>query len=667
MAVATAVADRSRDRISLSVLWGHAVAAIAVTLLFGKHPLWQALVGGAVLSGSATLAYPFLAGSRRYRFVVAALLMLYAALLIHLSGGLIEMHFQIFVALAFLIIYYDWLPIVLAAGLIAVHHVLFNLFWPYSVYKDGPSWTITFVHAFFVVLQTAAGILIAQRVRTSALALAHAAQRLATEQVPALAQALRRIAAGDLTQSLRLATEDVTVNWRDEIGQMVESFNAVQHQLGNAATELDAMVGQLRTMVSDIRAAANGLSSATVEMNRATAGSIDAMRDVNASVVEVGQGAAEVAQASASARTSMEQLQQVVQAVAAGASAQARSLERINSAANELVTQVQQVLADTAAVEEATIHTRRSADSGAEAVRQTIDAMLEIRNVVLSAAERVAELGRLGQQISSVVETIDNLAEQTNLLALNAAIEAARAGEHGRGFAVVADEVRKLAERSRRETQDIANLIEQVRQATEQAVAAMRTGADRVTSGADRADQAGRALQAILEAVEQTTQKVDAITNAARQMAAASDRVVAALREISSVIEQNATAAEEMAAQAGQVTDAVKAIDRIVGAQQRSVERVHQQVDGATQMIEDVGAQSGIVERYAARLRELIANFRIGDEARTDGVPSETFAPVPSNGSAPTANGRAVARLSPERRSGDLVVPRSPLNGHGHD
>jgi len=658
-----AATDRSRDRISLWILWGHAVAALAVVLLFGKHPLWQALVGGALLSGVATVTYPFFAGTRRYRLVVAALLMLYAALLIHLSGGLIEMHFQIFVALAFLIIYYDWLPIVLAAGLIAVHHVLFNAFWPYSVYKDGPSWTITFVHAFFVVLQTAAGVLIAQRIRTSALALAQAARRLATEQVPAFAQALRRVATGDLTQSVRFVSDDVSVNWRDEIGQMVESFNAVQHQLGNAATELDTMVSQLRSMVADIRAAASGLSTATVEMNRSTAGSVEAMRDVNASVIEVGQGAGEVAHAAASARTSMEQLQQVVQSVAAGASAQARSLERINAAANELATHVHQVLSDTAAVEVATLNTRRSADSGAAAVRQTIDAMLEIRNVVLSAAERVAELGRLGQQISSVVETIDNLAEQTNLLALNAAIEAARAGEHGRGFAVVADEVRKLAERSRRETQDIAQLIEQVRHATEQAVAAMRTGADRVTSGADRADQAGRALQTILEAVEQTSQKVDAITTAARQMATASDRVIAALREISSVIEQNATAAEEMAAQAMQVTDAVKAIDRIVGDQQRNVERVHQQVDTATQMIEDVGTQSSIVERYAARLRELIANFRIGDEERT--VVEHSEAAV--TGTASTTNGRSTLLPPIQRPRLEQLVGRVQQNGHGHD
>ena len=227
MAMEIGAADRSRDRISLWILWGHAVATLAVTLLFGKHPLWQALVGAAVLSGIATATYPLFAGTRTYRLITAGLLMLYAALLIHLSGGLIEMHFQIFVALAYLIIYYDWLPILLAAGLIAVHHVLFNAFFPYSVYKDGPSWTITFIHAFFVVLQTAVGVLIAQRIRSTALALSRAAHQLASEHVPALAEALRRIASGDLTNSVSFAAQDIRVSWKDEIGQMVESFNTV--------------------------------------------------------------------------------------------------------------------------------------------------------------------------------------------------------------------------------------------------------------------------------------------------------------------------------------------------------------------------------------------------------------------------------------------------------
>src|SRR5205823_2290393 len=123
---------------------------------------------------------------------------------------------------------------------------------------------------------------------------------------------------------------------------------------------------------------------------------------------------------------------------------------------------------------------RETAERGALAVREAVARMSEIEQAVGQASARVSGLGKLGQRIGMVVETINDIAEQTNLLALNAAIEAARAGEHGRGFAVVADEVRKLAERSQRETRAITELISQVQGGTTDAVKAIEAGSAKV-------------------------------------------------------------------------------------------------------------------------------------------------------------------------------------------
>jgi methyl-accepting chemotaxis protein len=259
--------------------------------------------------------------------------------------------------------------------------------------------------------------------------------------------------------------------------------------------------------------------------------------------------------------------------------------------------------------------TRASAEHGATAVRETMAGMAEIRTVVATAADRVGALGSLGEKIGAVVETIADIAEQTNLLALNAAIEAARAGEHGRGFAVVADEVRKLAERSSRETKQIADLIHQVQSGTREAVGAMQSGADKVEQGAAKADQAGRALEEILRAVEATAHQVTEIAQASQEMAAGARSVTDAMSSISAVVEENTAATQEMAAHSSQVSNAIHGIAAVAREQSAATEEVSASAEQMSAQVEEMSAQAQELAATADQLRELVARFKLDHHA----------------------------------------------------
>jgi twitching motility protein PilJ len=222
----------------------------------------------------------------------------------------------------------------------------------------------------------------------------------------------------------------------------------------------------------------------------------------------------------------------------AGATQQDQEITNTSSAVEELTVSMKQVSNNAEASAEAARRALDAAEQGNRAVRDTLEGMQRIRASVQATAKKIKSLGDRSLEISEIINVINDITEQTNLLALNAAIEAARAGEAGRGFAVVADEVRKLAEHSRSATKDIAALIKAIQAETNEAVVVMEDGTKEVEGGAQLADQAGRALDAISSVVRQSAELVQEISLASKQQVRGTEGVAHAMQIISGITRQ---------------------------------------------------------------------------------------------------------------------------------
>jgi methyl-accepting chemotaxis protein len=210
-------------------------------------------------------------------------------------------------------------------------------------------------------------------------------------------------------------------------------------------------------------------------------------------------------------------------------------------------------------------HANTAALEGAEVVKENIAVMGVISDRVKSAAHTVDSLGGRSEQIGEIIGTIEDIADQTNLLALNAAIEAARAGEQGRGFAVVADEVRALAERTTKATREIGQMIKSIQSETRVAVSAMDEGVNEVEKGTSEADKSGQALTAILEQISAVTQQANQIATAAEEQTATISEISRNMQRITEVVQHSAHGAQETDLAACQLTALAEELHRNVG------------------------------------------------------------------------------------------------------
>jgi methyl-accepting chemotaxis protein len=476
----------------------------------------------------------------------------------------------------------------------------------------------------FLALAFALGVAVALFLARSVVKSVTEVQRvfasLTENDTTALARALDAMANNDLTVSVTPVTTPVARFGKDEVGQMAAATNKLLENVKSCVASYEQARARLTDLLGQVQTSAESLTASSGQLGNASGQTGTAVQHVTRAVQNVAAGARDNSRNAQETNAAVGQLSRAIDGIARGANEQARQVQAASATATQMAAGVEQVAHSAQSVAAAGQQTKAAAEHGSKAVAETVAGMTEIQQVVTQAAGKVQELGKLGDRIGAVVETIDDIAEQTNLLALNAAIEAARAGEHGKGFAVVADEVRKLAERSSRETKQIAELIRQVQEGTREAVAAMQTGASKVEGGSVRANQAGRALEEILAAVDSTVRQVTEIAAAAQEMAASARGMTDGMQSISAVVEENTVATAEMAAQATQVTGVIEGIAQVAEQQSAATGEVSASAEQMSAQVEELSAQAQEVAATAEQLQALVARFTLEAAAAAEGA-----------------------------------------------
>ena len=414
--------------------------------------------------------------------------------------------------------------------------------------------------------------------------LAWFASMLIVRPILALVSSARQIAKGDLTQRADVGTSD-------EIGSLAEAFNAMAADLERTVRNLMQSQAKLKSVVETVDSRSQ-LVIARVDEQRAvideTYLSID---QLNSGVRKITDNVEALSASSEETSSSMLEMVASMEEVSRHTDTLFTSVEDTASATHQMVSSISEVdqnvvylttfVTDTsssmvemsASIAEVEVNAARSydlalavadaAESGMKAVRETIDGMEEIRKSVVEANSVVSRLGDRSVAIGKILNVIEDVAEQTNLLALNAAILAAQAGEYGKGFSVVAAEIRDLSERTASSTRDIANLIRGVQEEVDNALKATSAGSSLVENGVALSHEAGKALNNILDSASKASSMGKEIANATREQAIGSETVTRAVERLQSMVGQINAATRQQAQGSDHIMRAVESMREV--------------------------------------------------------------------------------------------------------
>lgn len=434
---------------------------------------------------------------------------------------------------------------------------------------------------------------------------------------------------GDLSQ------RSIT-RYQDEVGLMSESFNQLinsLHEMAEIAEEISngdltmevmpksdrddlgnafkKMITSLRITVASVASNAAELNQSAAELSEASLQARAATDQITSSMQQMAASSQNQANSVTATSNSVQQMANAIEDVARGSQEQSQSVAKATEITDQINAAIRQVAQNANAVATDSASAADTAKNGSQIVEGTLSGMQTIKSKVDAASEKIEEMGKRSQEIGAIIETIEDIASQTNLLALNAAIEAARAGEHGKGFAVVADEVRKLAERSSLATKEIGILISGIQATVKDAVHAMEDSSREVEEGVSNANLAGKALMDILGATTAVNKQAALASEATMRIEQASQQLVMAVDAVSEIVEQNTAATEEMAANSSEVSLAIDQIASVSAENNTEVEQVSASTEEMSAQIAEMTEAAASLSMMAKALDQIVAGFKV--------------------------------------------------------
>jgi methyl-accepting chemotaxis protein len=455
------------------------------------------------------------------------------------------------------------------------------------------------------------GILIPRSIIKPLNEVARVSKQIVEQDMPLMIGEINAMAQGDLTRHFNITTEAIPIHANDELGQLASRFNQVITGLKDINRSFDEMVLTLRNNVISLAQASDDLNFSATHLAQASDDAGQATSQISRTVQQITSGASQQAESLSQSAAYVDQLNQAIQVVVRGTKEQDNAVQQASLITHDISTAVQQVFDNAQTIARNTADAINTTQSSAKTVEETILRMNTIKAKVDLSSQKVQDMGYQSEKIVGMVELIDDIASQTNLLALNAAIEAARAGEQGKGFAVVADEVRKLAERSAVATKEISALIYTIQKAVKEAISTMAESSSEVEGGTRLAGEAGVALKNILKVSETGRKGSEEIVVAAQKVSALAEDIVTAMDAVSGVVKENVSSTQLMTSSSVEVTHAIDNIASVSQENSASFEEVSASTEEMSAQTSEVSISAATLRKMAEDLHVTVAQFKL--------------------------------------------------------